>query len=181
MSSDRSVLEAIQRETGAPAWLCNLCWDACAGDPNRARQLVLWAFKLRRVTEDRSEETARLRAKRMISTWLSASAEGFREAEADIRSGKLLEMSFGLVRGGHATCPKCLVRWEQKPESYIGSTPPSVCPGCKGTLIPLRSLGCLVSESTEGRVEGYNRAVEMHLGATAFPGFSWVKVKSSTM
>jgi hypothetical protein len=38
----------------------------------------------------------------------------------------------------------------------------------------------MVSESTDGRVEGYNRAVEDHFRATLNPEFSWRKVKDET-
>ena len=171
-------LASIQKETGAPAWLCALCWDHCAGEADRTRALV-WGVRF--LVERGWEEISRVRAERMISSWLAASADGYQKAQSDVREGKVLELSFGLIRGGLATCPRCLIRWESNSGVDPRSAPTPSCPQCGTSLIRLVSLGCLVNESSDGRVEGYNRAVEYHLRATQNPEFSWKKVKSLTM
>lgn len=136
-----------------------------------ALRLTRWAFKDCQVTEDRSEQTSQLRASRLADTWIAAVASGARDAQSDIDQGKIVELTFGLVRDRYETCSTCLIRWKTSPSS--GGTS---CRRCGARLIPLKTLGCMVGDSTEGRVAGYNRAIEVHLRAEGNLDFSWAKV-----
>jgi hypothetical protein len=177
----KQPLEALQQEVGSPLWLCSLCLEKCDGDLAFARRLTWWIFKVEKVTEDRSEATAQLRASRMADLWMAAASAGAREAESDLAQGKVVELSFGLIRGWYGTCSRCLVRWEsQQRLSASGSSSVTSCPRCGSPLMPVRSLGCMVSESTEGRVEGYNRAFEAHIRSKENSEFSWAKVVSQS-
>jgi hypothetical protein len=151
---------------------------ACNGDPSESTKLVLWMFQEQKLTEDRSESTAKLRAERMIATWRKAYEKGKHEAESDLKKGELRRTGFGLMREAFAVCPSCLHVFRSPLNATCGQTKPlpDACPSCSSRLIRLGSRGCMVGEDSTPLAEGYNTQVEQYVKAKINPAFSWENV-----